>query len=50
MQENAIPALPVVDRLGRLLGLITPENIGELMMMSSLLPKGGQPAWRGLAI
>jgi hypothetical protein len=50
MQENAIPALPVVDRLGKLRGLITPENIGELMMMSSLLPKGGQPAWRGLAI
>jgi len=50
MQENAIPALPLVDRLGKLRGLITPENIGELMMMSSLLPKGGQPAWRGLAI
>jgi Zn-dependent protease/CBS domain-containing protein len=46
MQQSAFPALPVVDRLGRLRGLITPENIGELMMVTSLLPKGGQPAWR----
>jgi len=47
MQESAFPALPVVDRFGRLRGLITPENVGELMMVSSLLPKGGRPAWRG---
>ena len=47
MQESAFPALPVVDRQGRLRGLITPENIGELMMVSALLPRGGQPAWRG---
>jgi CBS domain-containing protein len=46
MQQSAFPALPVVDRLGRLRGLITPENVGELMMVTSLLPKGGQPAWR----
>ena len=49
MQESAFPALPVVDRLGRLRGLITPENVGELMMVSSLLTKGGRPAWRGSA-
>jgi Zn-dependent protease/CBS domain-containing protein len=49
MQQSAFPALPVVDRLGRLRGLITPENIGELMMVTSLLPKGGQPAWRATA-
>lgn len=49
MQQSAFPALPVVDRFGRLRGLITPENIGELMMVSSLLPKGGQPAWRAVA-
>jgi CBS domain-containing protein len=47
MQESAFPALPVVDRFGRLLGLITPENVGELMMVNSLLPKGGRPSWRG---
>jgi Zn-dependent protease/CBS domain-containing protein len=49
MQESAFPALPVVDRFGRLLGLITPENVGELMMVSSLLPKTGRPAWRSSA-
>jgi Zn-dependent protease/CBS domain-containing protein len=47
MQESAFPALPVVDRLGRFRGLITPENVGELMIVSTLLPKEGQPAWRG---
>jgi Zn-dependent protease/predicted transcriptional regulator len=50
MQQSGFPALPVVDRLGRLRGLITPENVGELMMVSALLPKGAQPAWRGTAI
>ena len=50
MQQSGFPALPVVDRLGRLRGLITPENVGELMMVSSLLPKGAQPAWRSAAL
>ena len=50
MQQSAFPALPVVDRFGRLRGLITPENIGELMMVSALLPKGAQPAWRSSAM
>jgi CBS domain-containing protein len=51
MQQSAFPALPVVDRrLGRLRGLITPENIGELMMVSALLPRGVQPVWRGTTI
>ena len=49
MQESAFPALPVVDRFGRLRGLITPENVGELMMVSSLLPKTGRPPWRSSA-
>jgi stage IV sporulation protein FB len=50
MQERAVPALPVVDRLGRLRGLITPENVGEMMLVNSLHLNGGQPAWRGVAI
>ncbi len=45
MQESASPALPVVDRVGRLLGLITPENIGEMMLVNSLRPRDGRPAW-----
>ena len=46
MQESASPALPVVDRLGRLLGLITPENVGEMMLVNSLRPRDGRVAWR----
>ena len=48
MQQSALPDVAgggIV--LGRLLGLITPENIGELMMVSALLPRRAQPAWRG---
>src|SRR4030095_3626057 len=44
MQECACPALPVVDSSG--VGLITPENIGELMLVQSLRPSNGAPAWR----
>jgi len=40
MQESNSPALPVVDRTGKLIGLFTPENIGELMMIQSALAKG----------
>lgn len=46
MQENACPALPVVDGSGRLVGLVTTENIGELMMIRSILKDGDRPAWR----
>jgi Zn-dependent protease/CBS domain-containing protein len=46
MQECNCPALPVVDRLGRLVGLITPENIGEMMLVNSVRPRAGVPAWR----
>ncbi|MCB1062607.1 MAG: site-2 protease family protein [Verrucomicrobiae bacterium] len=46
MQESACPALPVVDNAGRLVGLITPENVGELMMVRSILRDGEQPSWR----
>jgi CBS domain-containing protein len=46
MQECECPALPVADSSGRLVGLISLENIGELMMIRSVLPKGTTPAWR----
>ena len=50
VHPHAEHAAEAAEAAGAQGGLITPENIGELMMMSSLLPKGGQPAWRGLAI
>ncbi len=46
MQGCGYPALPVTDALGRLVGLITPENVGEMMMIKSLRPKDGKPSWR----
>jgi CBS domain-containing protein len=46
MQECGCPALPVVDRTGRLTGLITPENVGELMLVHSLRLRDRAPAWR----
>ena len=46
MQQCGCPALPVVDGFDRLVGLITPENVGELMMIQSVLARGARPAWR----
>jgi Zn-dependent protease/CBS domain-containing protein len=46
MQECQCPALPVVNRWGRLVGLITPENVGELMRVRSVLPRGAALPWR----
>jgi predicted transcriptional regulator len=37
MQESGCPAIPVVDDAGALVGLITTENVGELMMIRSAL-------------
>lgn len=37
MQEESLPALGVVDGDGRLVGLLTPENLGEMMMVVSSL-------------
>jgi Zn-dependent protease/predicted transcriptional regulator len=38
MQQCDCPALPVVDPWGRLVGIITTENVGELMMIRSVAP------------
>ena len=47
MQEKRLPAVGVTDTAGRLLGLITPENIGEMMMIQAAFPGGGRSArWR----
>lgn len=45
MQDSQCPALPVVGYDGQLVGLVTPEAIGELMMMRSILSRGGFPTW-----
>ena len=38
MQECNCPAVPVLDGMKRLVGLLTPENVSELMMVQSALP------------
>jgi Zn-dependent protease/CBS domain-containing protein len=38
MQECNCPAVPVLDSMKRLVGLLTPENVSELMMVQSALP------------
>src|SRR5204862_6379505 len=39
MQECNCPAVPVLDRMKRLVGLLTPENVTELMMVDSAMPR-----------
>jgi Zn-dependent protease/CBS domain-containing protein len=39
MQECSCPAVPVLDGMKRLVGLLTPENVTELMMIHSALPR-----------
>ena len=40
LQEQATPAVGVVDASGQLVGLITSETIGEMLMVRDALPKG----------
>jgi Zn-dependent protease/CBS domain-containing protein len=40
MQECNCPAVPVLDSMKRLVGLLTPENVSELMMVQSAMPRG----------
>jgi CBS-domain-containing membrane protein len=39
MQECNCPAVPVLDRMKRLVGLLTSENVSELMMVQSAMPR-----------
>ena len=41
MQECNCPAVPVLDSMKRLVGLLTPENVTELMMIQSAMPRRG---------
>ena len=40
LQEKSVPAVGVIDATGRLVGLITSETVGEMLMVREALPKG----------
>jgi len=40
LQEKSAPAIAVVDGAGRLVGLVTPETVGEMLMLHEAMPKG----------
>ena len=40
LQEKSAPAVAVVDAAGRLVGLVTSETIGEMLMLHQALPSG----------
>ena len=40
LQQKQAPAIAVVDSDGRLVGLVTSETIGEMIMLHNALPKG----------
>ncbi|MGB9603482.1 MAG: CBS domain-containing protein, partial [Limisphaerales bacterium] len=46
MQECDCPALPVVDYDGKFVGMITTENVGEMLMFHSLRQDNNRPFWR----
>ena len=45
MNEGELPALMVLDARGQAVGMITPENVGELMMIHSALDGTTRPPW-----
>jgi Zn-dependent protease len=45
MNEHQLPALMVLDSRGQAIGMITPENVGELMMIHSALDGRARPPW-----
>jgi Zn-dependent protease/CBS domain-containing protein len=40
LQEKSIPAVGVVDASGRLIGLVTSETVGEMLVLHRALPAG----------
>ena len=40
LQAKSAPAVAVVDADGRLIGLVTPETVGEMLMLREAMPKG----------
>ena len=39
MQDGRLPAIGIIDSQARLVGLVTPENIAEMMMILAASPK-----------
>jgi len=46
MEEAGVGAVPVVDDAGRLVGLLTPDNVGEMLLVQGALARAGVPGWR----
>jgi stage IV sporulation protein FB len=44
LQESNSPALAVLDEQNRFVGLFTPENIGELLLVEDALASGSNPS------
>lgn len=42
LQEKSVPAVGVVDAAGRLIGLVTAETVGEMLMVKRALPDGAR--------
>ncbi len=40
LQEKSVPAVAIVDMSGRLVGLVTSETIGEMLMLHQAMPTG----------
>jgi stage IV sporulation protein FB len=40
LQERGAPAVGVLDGTGRLIGLVTSETIGQMLMVKRALPEG----------
>jgi CBS domain-containing protein len=38
LQEKSLPAVGVTDSAGRLIGLVTAETVGEMLMVRRTLP------------
>lgn len=42
LQQEAVSAVAVTDGAGRLIGLVTSETVGEMLMLQQALPKGAR--------